>query len=55
MHYVLARRDLFLNSVGDVELLPAVLRAASCDIALPDEAVMAAQAGRLGLSSIFGL
>ena len=55
VHYVLARRDLFLNSVGDVELLPAVLRAASCDIALPDEAVMAAQAGRLGLSSIFGL
>ena len=53
--YVLARSDLFLNSVGDVDLLPAVLRAAASEIAMPDDAAMAAQAGRLGLSSIFGL
>jgi len=35
--------------------LPAVLRAASSQISMPDDAAMAAQAGRLGLSSIFGL
>ena len=29
VHWVLARKDIFLNSVGDVALLPKVLRAAA--------------------------
>ena len=49
---------IFLNSVGDVDLLPAVLRAAdelaSGEPEVPDE-VMAALAKRAGLASIFGL
>ncbi len=55
VHYVLARPDVFLNSPGDLGLLPAVLRAASEPIAPPGEAAMAALAERAGLSSIFGL
>lgn len=55
VHWVLSRPDLFLNSVGDVGLLPSVLRAASEMITLPDDAAMAAQSERTGLASIFGL
>lgn len=55
VHYVLARPGIFLNSVGDVGLLPSVLRAASERIELPDDAVMAAHSERTGLASIFGI
>ncbi len=55
VHWVLARPGIFLNSVGDVHLLPAVLRAASDLSAVPDDATMAGLSDRLGLSSIFGL
>jgi aryl-alcohol dehydrogenase-like predicted oxidoreductase len=55
VHWLLSQNDYFLNSVGDVELLPAVLRAASAEIEVPDAAVMAAHAERTGLSSIFGI
>lgn len=55
VHWVLARPGIFLNSVGDVHLLPAVLRAASDLSAVPDNATMAGLSDRLGLSSIFGL
>jgi aryl-alcohol dehydrogenase-like predicted oxidoreductase len=58
VHWVLARPGIFLNSVGDVGLLPAVLRAADQRGAgepdVPDE-LMAALAQRAGLASIFGL
>jgi hypothetical protein len=57
VHWVLARKDLFLNSVGDVALLPKVLAAAELAAAepeVPDE-VMAAFGQRAGLASIFGL
>jgi aryl-alcohol dehydrogenase-like predicted oxidoreductase len=58
VHWVLARPGIFLNSVGDVDLLPSVLRAAdelaSGKPEVPDE-VMAALAQRAGLASIFGL
>ncbi len=55
VHYVLARPGIFLNSVGDVGLLPSVLRAAAERIELPDDAVMAAHSERTGLASIFGI
>ena len=55
VHWLLSQGDYFLNSVGDVNLLPAVLRAASAEIEMPDAAAMAAHAERTGLSSIFGI
>jgi predicted aldo/keto reductase-like oxidoreductase len=55
VHWVLARPGIFLNSVGDVDLLPAVLRAADELGAAPADAVMAQMSERTGLSSIFGL
>jgi aryl-alcohol dehydrogenase-like predicted oxidoreductase len=56
VHWVLAQPGIFLNSVGDVQLLPAVLRAAAtAGREVPDEAVMAGLSQRQGLSSIFGL
>lgn len=60
VHFVLAEPDLFLNSVGDVGLLPLVLRAAAELAAAPgdegpDATVMARLGERAGLASIFGL
>jgi|TARA_Y100000294_G_scaffold170660_1_gene183198 aryl-alcohol dehydrogenase-like predicted oxidoreductase len=55
VHWVLARPGIFLNSVGDVELLPAVLRAAADLGAPPNDQAMADLNDRTGLSSIFGL
>lgn len=55
VNYVLSRPGIFLNSVGDVGLLPSLLRAASERIELPDKATMQAHSERTGLSSIFGI
>jgi len=57
VQWVLARPGVFVNSVGDLDLLPAVLRAADTAEAepLPDATTMAALSERMGLSSIFGL
>lgn len=56
VHWVLSHRRFFLNSVGDVELLPMVLRAAAeLGADVPDDAVMAGMSERTGLGSIFGL
>jgi len=58
VHWVLQRDKFFLNSVGDIDLLPAVLRAAASageDTPRLDDATMAAMSERMGLSSIFGL
>ena len=60
VHWVLARPGIFLNSVGDVGLLPHVLKAAAelgdgAREGVPSEAVMASFGKRAGLSSIFGL
>ena len=56
VHWLLAEPGFFLNSVGDLELLPAVLRAAAADqIRAPAETAMAAHAERTGLASIFGI
>ena len=55
VHWVLARPGIFLNSVGDVDLLPAVLRAADELGDVPSDAAMAALSQTSGMSSIFGL
>ncbi len=55
VHWVLATPGIFLNSVGDVTLLPAVLRAAEALPATVDDAAMAAVASRTGMTSIFGI
>ena len=58
MRWVLARPGIFLNSVGDVALLPTVLRAAAelaeAEPKVGDE-LMAAFGQRAGLASIFGI
>ena len=55
VHWVLAEEDLFLNSVGDTDLLPLVLKAADTLDSTPSAAVMDAMAQRAGLSTIFGI
>jgi aryl-alcohol dehydrogenase-like predicted oxidoreductase len=55
VHWVLARPRLFLNSVGDLNLLPRVLEAADALGPAPDDAAMAGLNERAGLASIFGL
>jgi aryl-alcohol dehydrogenase-like predicted oxidoreductase len=60
VHWVLARPGIFLNSVGDVGLLPHVLKAAAelgatASEGVPSEAAMATFGKRVGLASIFGL
>ena len=55
VHWLLAQPGLFLNSIGDVDLLPAVLRAADALAPAPNDTAMAALSERTGLASIFGL
>ncbi|MEZ5933371.1 MAG: aldo/keto reductase [Alphaproteobacteria bacterium] len=56
VHWLLSHKSFFLNSVGDVDLLPLVLRAADeLDAAIPNDAVMAKFGDQAGLASIFGL
>ncbi len=55
VQWVLARPGIFLASAGDVDLLPAVLRAADSEFAMPSDTVMAGFNQQNGLASIFGL
>jgi aryl-alcohol dehydrogenase-like predicted oxidoreductase len=57
VHWVLARPHVFLNSVGDLTLLPKVLRAASTfePQNVPDEKTMEEMHKRLGIEPIFPL
>ena len=55
VHWVLGRPQLFLNSAGDLSLLPMVLKAADELGPAPDDAAMARFNERAGLASIFGL
>ena len=55
VHWLLAQPDFFINSVGDLDLLPAVLDAASDLSTAPADPVMAQFAKRAGLASIFGI
>ena len=51
--YVLGRPGIFLNTVGDIHVLPKVLDAASRFEAAPSEADMAALVARLEMASMF--
>ena len=53
--WVLGRPGFFLNSTGDINVLPTILRAAAERREAPDDAVMEALAKRTGMASIFGL
>ena len=55
VHWVLSRPGIFLNSVGDVTLLPKVLEAAASPPTSVPDAVMAALGQRTGMTSIFGI
>lgn len=55
VHWVLEEPDVFLNSVGDVGLLPLLLKVAGEERAPVSEAAMQQLDERAGLSSIFGL
>ncbi len=55
VNWVLGESDIFLNSVGDVEVLPLVLEAADNLTAKPSKASMEKLAEEQGLVSIFGI
>ncbi len=53
VHWVLGHEGLFLNSAGDITLLPKVLDAAERYSARPAEEEMRAQLARLGMAPLF--
>ena len=53
--WVLSFRDIFLNSLGDVNILPKVLKAASSLGERPSDKEMKKMEKKMGLSSIFGV
>jgi len=53
--WVLSFKDIFLNSVGDVNILPMVLEAASKLGERPSDKDMNAMSEKMGLASIFGV
>lgn len=55
VHWVLGHPDIFLNSAGDVGLLPSVLKAADQFTEKPDDKEMLALCEREGLASLFGI
>ena len=55
VHWVLGREDLFLNTVGDMDLLPKVLAAAARFNKPTNDQEMAAMAEQNTLTSLFGI
>jgi len=53
VHWVLGHAGMFLNSVGDIHVLPKVLDAADRFVAPPTDAEMHAQVDKLGMHSLF--
>jgi aryl-alcohol dehydrogenase-like predicted oxidoreductase len=53
VHWVLSQPRLFLNSPGDLELLPRVLDAAAHPVGQPAEGEMERDASRLGMKPLF--
>ncbi len=53
VHWVLGREGVFLNTVGDITLLPKVLNAASRFERRPTDAEMQAEVARLGEKPLF--
>ena len=55
VHWVLGRPGIFLNTAGDLTLLPRVLDAASRFAGRPSEEAMRAMQDATRMSSLFGL
>ena len=55
VHWVLSHKDIFLNSIGDVKILPLVLRAADTFAECPSDEDMHSMSEKFGLASIFGI
>ena len=53
VHWALGREGVFLNTVGDVNLLPRLLAAAETFESRPDDAAMDALVGRRSLTPLF--
>ena len=53
VHWVLGHRDVFLNTIGDIHVLPRVLDAAERFTAAPPEESLQALAARLGMQPLF--
>jgi hypothetical protein len=53
VHWVFGRPGVFLNTVGDIHLLPKVLDAAARFETLPSDATMQAEVERLGIEPLF--
>jgi hypothetical protein len=55
VHWVIGRPGIFLNTAGDLTLLPRVLEAAARFTRRPSDAEMAAMHDSTRMSSLFGL
>ncbi len=55
IHWILNRKNIFLNSVGDINLVPLVLKAAQNFETCPSEATMQNIDQSIGTASIFGI
>ena len=55
VHWVLAKPRIFLNTVGDLDLLPVVLEAASRFEASPDDDAMRAVIEARRATPLFGI
>jgi hypothetical protein len=53
VHWVLGHEDVFLNTVGDIHVLPLVLEAASQYSAVPSDAEMEAMHAEREMSPLF--
>ncbi|MXX22011.1 MAG: aldo/keto reductase [Rhodospirillales bacterium] len=55
VHWVLAKPQIFLNTVGDLDLLPVVLDAASQFVEAPDDPTVRAMMNTKRATSLFGI
>ena len=55
IHWVMGRGDVFINTAGDLHLLPMVLDAASRFERRPDDAAMREMMAARGVTSLFGI
>jgi hypothetical protein len=53
VHWVLGREGVFLNTVGDIHVLPRVLDAASHFVACPSDDVMQASLAEQAMAPLF--
>jgi hypothetical protein len=55
IHWVMGRPGIFLNTAGDIHLLPKILDAASRYDTRPDDAAMTAMLEKQSVTTLFGL